>query len=160
RVPTTGTEARGRLEESHGLVAASEPSVDLRGEPMTLYVLRAGPENGLDLGQGPGEVLPGHQRLGQDEARGGVMGVAHEAVAADVDGVVHAAGLPVEIREQREAERGRLLRQPLLVTADGGGQRELRRGGAARVGRRRLARHRVFSTIEASAARTSAGATS
>src|SRR2546425_13329349 len=64
RLPITGVEACRPLEVLHGVVDASEPSVNLRGEPMTLYVLRAGPENGVDLGQGPGKILAAQERLG------------------------------------------------------------------------------------------------
>src|SRR3989442_10237150 len=125
---------------------------------MTLYVLRAGPENGVDLGQGPDKILAAQERLGQDQAGRGVVRMADETVAAGRHRVVHAPGLAVEIREQCEAERCRILRQPLLVAADGGGERQLVGRGRG-TGRRRLVRHRPPPTMDASAARTSAGET-
>src|SRR5205823_13248965 len=93
RLPITGIEARRPLEVSHGLVDASESSVDLRGEPMTLYVLRAGPENGLDLGQGPPEVRPGHRALARDRAGGAGGGGALEAVPEAADAAFNGPGL-------------------------------------------------------------------
>src|SRR5207247_3665509 len=113
------------LELYHGDVISSVTSNNLLVEPMTLYVLRAGPENGVDLGQGPGKILTAQERLGQDQSGRGVVRMADETVAAGRHRIGDAPGLAVEIREQREAERCRILLQPLLVAADGGGERQL-----------------------------------
>jgi hypothetical protein len=46
----------------------------LGGQTMTLYVLGARLQNRVDLGQCRLELSLGEQRLGQDEARGRVVG--------------------------------------------------------------------------------------
>ena len=157
RLAIGGIEGRCPLEMLDGVVETSEPAVHLRGEPMTLYVLRVDAENGVDLAQGLGEVLPAHERLGQDEPGRRVVGMATETLSGSGDGLVHAARLAVEVCEEGEAQGRGILRKSLLVTADCRRECEVlrrhRRAG-------RLVGHRGSSTIDSSAARTSRGGTS
>src|SRR5688572_27798202 len=93
--------------------------MDFGGQTVTLYVLRAGLENRLQLGQGPVVIPLGEQGLGQDEPRRRVVWPALQPLATEPDGVGGAPRLAVEVGELSEGQRLRIARQPLLVTADG-----------------------------------------
>src|SRR5262249_45191086 len=134
RLPIARIEARRPPEVPGGIVDAAESTGDLRGEPMALYVVRGDAENGLDLAQGGAGVLAAPERPRGKQAGRRVVRMPLKAIAADGDGLVHAPRLAIKVGKKGEAQRPRVLRDPLFVAPDGGGQGGLRRR-YARAGR-------------------------
>ena len=75
------------------------------------------------LRQRLGEVAVRQAGPGEDQPRGRVMGIAGQALATERDGLAGAPGLAVELGELGERQRRRIALEPLLLPADGGGER-------------------------------------
>ena len=133
-------------------VDAAALPLDVGGKSMRRRVGGVGGEHGVELGDRVVESASGDEALRQDQARGRVMRIAREPVAADRNRFLPPARLAIEIGELGEHERVRLSGESLLGALDRGLELSLVTGHHWRLAHRHA--------TSASAAHTSSAVTS
>src|SRR5207237_5410874 len=91
-----GIEPDDTLEMVGGAIDVAPAALDLRGQPKTLYVLRALLQSRADLCPCLVEPPVGERRLRKDEPRGGVVRIARQPLPAQRDRLRQPSRLAIE----------------------------------------------------------------